>query len=192
MMRDLKVDANNPDAAVMKEATDVLARTGVIVYPTDTVYGIGCVLERECVRRVYGLKGRDFGSPLSVVFPNLEEVRHYTDVSPEQEEYVRREHMNGTTFILEKRDIPDYVTAGLNTVGVRIPDNRVCQALTDAVGPIVSTSANPSGEKAPDRVGEIEDSITEGVDLVLDAGPCRYGRPSRIIDLTRGFKVLRD
>lgn len=191
-MNKVTVDPENPAEEALSEAAKIVSGGGLIVYPTDTVYGVGCVLDEEPVKRVYALKGRGWDTPLSVAFSNLEEVRHYTFLSHEQEEYVTKEFMNGTTFILKKKHVPDYVTAGLDTVAVRIPASRVCLELLERTGPLVSTSANPSGGQAAASIEEVDERILEGVDVVLDAGRCMYGRPSRIIDLTRGGRVLRN
>ncbi|MFH1055032.1 MAG: L-threonylcarbamoyladenylate synthase [Candidatus Altiarchaeota archaeon] len=191
-MRVIRADPVDSDDTAILEAASVVLGGGVIVYPTDTVYGIGCVLGELAVRRVYAIKGRGSVSPLSVAFSSVEEVRHYTNMTRKQEEYVRKEHTNGMTFILEKKEIPDYVTAGLKTVGVRILDNNVCRKLIQRTGPLITTSANLSGGRAPTRVEEIDREVAENVDLILDGGPCKIGRPSRVIDLTRGYGVLRD
>lgn len=191
-MRVVTVDPVSPDAAAIEDAAQVVLDGGLIVYPTDTVYGIGCLLRRDCVDRVFQLKGRQESVPLSVAFASVEEVMHYTRLNDEQEEAIRKGHREHATFIVEKNEkIPDYVTAGLPTVGVRVPNSTVCRMLIGLTGPIVSTSANPSGEKAPASVEELNSSVAEGVDLVLDAGKCGSGRPSKITDLASG-RVVRD
>jgi L-threonylcarbamoyladenylate synthase len=190
-MEVLKVDPWRPQEPVIARACGVLNARGVIAYPTDTVYGIGCILQQECVGRVYRMKGRDFTAPLSVAFADVAQVRRYTKMTPEQEGRISREYKDGTTFILEKKEVPDYVTAGLVTVGVRIPDSNICRELILKCGPLISTSANPTGQTAPSRVSDMDESVKEGVDLVLDGGPCRFGKPSKVIDLTQGGRLLR-
>ncbi|MBD3388701.1 MAG: threonylcarbamoyl-AMP synthase [Candidatus Altiarchaeales archaeon] len=191
-MRALRTDPSDPDEEVVDAAVNALEKSGVIIYPTDTVYGVGCLLNEESVRRVYELKGRDFKNPLSVAFSDIEQVRHYTVLDGVSEGEILKGGWSAMSYILEKRGIPDYVTAGLRTVAVRVPESRLCRMIASRAGPIVSTSANPSGSPAPASVEEIDRSLIEGVELVLDGGRCRIGRPSKIIDLTECGRVVRD
>ena len=190
-MEALKIDEETPDDEIIRIVAEKLLKKSVIVYPTDTVYGIGCTLDEQPVKRIRELKGRKNQTPLSVAFSNIEQIRHYTIITPEQEKTINKLKHEGTTFILRKKNIPDYVTAGLPTVGVRIPDNNICKKLIEKIGPIITTSANPTGKPAPTKVEEINEMITSGVDIVVDGGPCKYARPSKIIDLTQEGKILR-
>jgi|WetSurMetagenome_2_1015567.scaffolds.fasta_scaffold288032_3 L-threonylcarbamoyladenylate synthase len=190
-MTTLKVDPARPASSAVFKAAEAVKGGKVIVYPTDTVYGIGCRIQEEPVRRVFAIKGRDFNSPLSVAFSSIEEAGLWTHMSKEQRETVAAKHRDGTTFILRKRGIPDYVTAGLPTVGVRIPDSLFCIQLIRETGPIITTSANPTGQPAPASFDEIDDKILSAADLAVDGGRCKYAKPSKIIDLTNQA-VLRD
>jgi len=193
-MKVIRVDAERPQDVVILSCAGVVSEGGVIVYPTDTVYGIGCILSEVPVERVYSIKGRVSKSPLSVAFAAIEDIRHYTFLSDEQEDEIERTYRDGMTFLLKKRKdkVPDFITAGLDTVGVRIPDSEVCRRLIRLTGPITTTSANISGFKPPTRVKEADEKILDSVDIVLDAGPCRIGKPSRIVDLTNNGELLRD
>jgi len=191
-MKVLKVDSKAPNPTAIQLAADILLEGGVIVYPTDTVYGIGSILKEEQIKRIFSIKGRDYKSPLSVAFANIKEVRHYAEVSGEQEAQILKEHKDGMTYILnKKKTIPDYVTAGLPTVGVRIPDDEVCRQLIRLSGPIITTSANPTGKPAPTSVKELDETIGNQVDLVLDAGPTKYKKPSTVKDLTKDNRIIR-
>ena len=191
-MNVLKINPERPQKEIIDEASKILLAGGVIVYPTDTVYGIGSILDDAAVNRVFSAKDRMFGRPLSVAFSDIEQVINYAVVDAEQLEKIRELWCEGTTFILNKRGVPDYVTAGLPTVGVRIPDSEVCRQIIRRTGPITTTSANLSGQNAPAEFSEIDRRILESVDLALDGGRCRLSRPSRILDLTSGGKILRE
>jgi L-threonylcarbamoyladenylate synthase len=191
-MKLVRADPESPDWSIITEIVDVLDEGGVIVYPTDTVYGIGCILEPQPVARVYSIKKRSSDMPLSVAFSSLEMVRHYTDLTAEQEEYIKKHVTEPYTFIVLKKNIPDYVTAGNPTVGVRIPASKICEKIINTIGqPITTTSANISGRPTPAGIEEASLDVLENVDLVVDAGPCRTGTPSTIIDLTKDGKILR-
>lgn len=192
-MKVLRVDPNAPNPTAIQLAADILLEEGIIIYPTDTVYGIGSILKEEPIKRIFAAKGRDFNSPLSVAFSDAEEVRHYAEVSAEQMALIGMEHRDGMTFILERKNtIPDYVTAGLPTVGARIPDSEICRQLIRKTGPIITTSANPTGKPAPTSIKELDEEIGNKADLVVDGGPTRHGKPSKIIDLTKDDRILRE
>jgi L-threonylcarbamoyladenylate synthase len=190
-MNIIRVDPENPDIMSISVAVETLQGGGVIVYPTDTVYGIGCMLNENSVKRVFAIKGRDFNSPMSVALASVDEVRHYAILSPQQEERIRDEYNRGTTFILKKKNMPDYVTAGLPTVGIRVPDSEICRQLIRKTGPLITTSANLKGQRAQSEFGLLDKGILKSVDLAVDGGKCKFGKPSMIIDLTSDGKVLR-
>jgi tRNA threonylcarbamoyl adenosine modification protein (Sua5/YciO/YrdC/YwlC family) len=182
----LSVDYQTPDPRVLKKTVEILKDGGLIIYPTDTVYGIGCLLKEESVRRISYIKNRDYGKPFSIACSNQKMIRHYTRV---------RQDLSGgpVTYIVEKTEnVPDFVTCGLGTVGIRVFEKGLVYEVVEACErPIVTTSANLAGAPAPKTVSEIEDVVIEGVDLVLDAGECVCGKPSTIIDLTQKGKILR-
>lgn len=165
----------------------------VLVYPTDTVYGIGCAINNiDGVERIFQIKCRSKDKPLSVAFSSLEMVKKYAEIRREEEEYMRAHINEPLTFIVKKKPlVADIVTAGKNTVGVRILNHEFMnRVLEEADTPIITTSANISGEEAPACVGDIKMRVLEKVDLVVDGGPCRVGKPSKVVDLTTG-RILR-
>lgn len=173
---------------IITDAVQVLKRGGVIGYPTDTTYGIGCAIsDLEAVDKVFELKGRDFGKPLSVAFSSIEMAKKYVDIS-EDDERVLRKHLPGPfTFLLEKNDlIDDKITAGLPKVGVRIPDFGITLKIINELGePIITTSANLLGE--PDAIKS--DDLKVKVDFIV-RGECSIGTSSTLIDLD-SKKILR-
>jgi L-threonylcarbamoyladenylate synthase len=192
-MKLLRTNADHFDGFLVSIVSQQIREGAVIIYPTDTVYGIGCSIDKvDSVKRIFEIKCREQDKPLSVAFPSIEMAKKYAEISPADEDYMK-EHINEPlTFVVKKKpSVPDFVTAGLDTVGIRIPDNEVLRKmLTAADMPIITTSVNFSGQKAPTKVGDIDMRIIEQVDLVIDSGPCRIGKPSKVIDLASG-KVLR-
>jgi len=163
----------------------------VFIYPTDTVYGIGCdALNEEAVKKVFEAKGRDFKKPLSVAFSDMKHLLRFVDINEEQRREMDAKLPGPYTFVVKNKHVPKIVTGGLDTVGVRIPKHDLIRELIRESGvPIVTTSTNLSGGPAPSHIYEIPDEIIEKVSFVIDAGKSGSGKPSTIIDLTTGKKL---
>ena len=192
-LRVIKIDSQNPEKDLILIGAKVIEEGGVIIYPTDTVYGIGCSLNVGSVARVFEIKKRDMKNPLSVAFSDIEMVKRYAFLDYEKEKFIREHIAEPYTFIVKKREnIPDIVTSKKKGVGVRIPNSRITRELIRCVGaPIITTSANIAGEIAPGCVDEINREITTRVDLIIDGGACGIGVASRIIDLESG-RIIRE
>jgi L-threonylcarbamoyladenylate synthase len=164
----------------------------VFIYPTDTVYGVGCdAMNEEAVAKVFKLKERSGKKPLSVAFHDVEELLNYVAVDSEQEAEIRGKLPGAYTFIVMNQRIPKLVTAGFDTLGVRVPDYLpIREIIRKAETPIITTSANLSGERPALTIHDLPAEILENVDFVLDAGKCGSGNPSTIINLVTG-KTLR-
>jgi L-threonylcarbamoyladenylate synthase len=187
------MSAENPEKKLVSYAAKAITNGKTIIYPTDTVYGIGCSINSpDSVLKVYSLKNRDLDKPLSIAFPDLETAKKYVLLSLKEEEFIKQRLGKPYTFIALKREnVPDNVTPGLDTVGIRIIDHQVVkQIITTAGVPIVTTSANISGKKAPVEYSEIDKVLLDNVDIAIDSGRCRIGTPSKIVDLRTG-KILR-
>lgn len=193
MTKILKISPDNPEEGKILCAAEFLRGGGLLIYPTDTVYGLGCSIYSPGMKRLFEIKKRNRDMPLSVAFSSIGMVEEYAIVGKKEGGFIKDNVDGPYTFILKKKSrIPGAVTAGKDTVGVRIPNHVVAQRIIEkAGGPIITTSANVSGTVAPVNVDEISDEIKEAVDLIIDSGPCRVGRPSRVIDLRSG-KVLRE
>lgn len=195
----------NPDATAnmrvispeaVAAAVQILRDGGLVVFPTDTVYGVGVALSRlDAVEKVYALKGRDRSKPLQVLLADAADATGVAaDLSPLAQMAVDRLLPGPVTLVVKNGELVDpQVVAGGKTVGIRVPDAAVCRALVAALGePIAATSANRSGEPSPVTATEAAAGIGSGVDLILDAGPCPAGRESTVIDLTgEAPRVLR-
>lgn len=189
MVRILKLKAIEP-SKIIEESKKVIENKGVIIYPTDTVYGIGGdATEMEVVRKVRAIKGLEKSKPLSVIMSDLKMIKQYCEVEG-GEEFTLKKYLPGPyTFILKlHRPLP--VTSDL-TIGIRIPEHNFSHQLSEAVGkPLISTSANKTGEEPPKSFEELDKSILEKADLAIDGGFTRYSGPSDVIDLVNK-KVIR-
>ncbi len=179
------------EEADFKELGRRIKSGAVFVYPTDTVYGLGCAITSEtAVGRVFKLKGRARGKPLSVAFGDLEQLLSYADAGRSREERLKKDLPGPHTFILKNKRVPKYVTGALETVGVRIPAHGPLRELIREAGePVVTTSANLAGGEPPANLEEVPGSIIEGADFALDGGRCGSGKPSRIENLLTGERL---
>ncbi|RBQ23390.1 Threonylcarbamoyl-AMP synthase [Candidatus Methanobinarius endosymbioticus] len=184
-MKTVKMDQNDPDLDLIDEAVEVLSPGGVILYPTDTVYGLGAnIFNEKAVEKVYNIKNRDYIKPLSVCVSSVEEV-HLIAVIPAEYENSLSKYLPGPfTFIFNKTDsIPDYFAKN-HKIGVRIPKNEISRKLAQNF-PITSTSANLSGKKTLKSPKEILSQLNEGIDFIVDVGSLEDSVPSTVVDLTR-------
>lgn len=163
----------------------------VFVYPTDTVYGIGCDATNEkAVRRIVEIKDRDAGKPLSVAFCDVNQMLGYVSASAAEKREIAGKLPGPYTFIITNKSLPKVVTAGFETVGARVPDYAPILRLIKAAGvPIITTSANISGKPPACSVDEVPESVLKKVDFALDGGKCCSGKPSTVIDLATGKRL---
>lgn len=190
----LVIDPNHPQPRHIARAVAVLEAGGLIAYPTDTHYGIGCDLHnRKAIERIYLLKQRPRNKPLSFVCSDLSEVSRYARLSNAAFPVVRKLTPGPYTFIMQATNlVPKIVTTRQKSVGVRIPKSPIALALVRGLGrPIASTSAStPDGDVLIDPL-EIQDRLGHGLELILDSG-LQLNEPSTVLDL-RGddIEVLR-
>jgi len=185
----LKIPLLDHDTA-FEAALDAITAGGLVIYPTDTLYGIGCdATNADAVKKLRSLKKRDSAKPLSILVSDFAMLLQYCNVSPEQEKVLHALLPGPYTFILPlKQRLP--VSESLE-VGIRVPEHAFMRAVSKSAGvPIVTTSANLSGEKGADRLSGVAREILDGADLAIDSGKCRYAQGSTVIDLIRE-KVLR-
>lgn len=184
-MKILKTSNTSPDEKVINEAIDVLADGGVIIYPTDTVYGLGAdIFNNKAVRRVFKIKQRNLLKPLSILVSNTDAIEVVAKISRYQKNALDKYLPGPYTFILNKKLIvPRVVTGGLTHVGVRVPENEIACKLA-GIFPITTTSANLSDEEVLSTPDEILEQLGCDVDLVIDVGPLESKNASTIVDLT--------
>lgn len=180
-MKILKVSKVGFDNAV-EEAVEILKRGGLVVYPTETCYGLGAVIDNlKAVERVYSVKRRPFDKPLTVIMSDVEMWGRYAYITPEALKLITRFLPGPLTIILWKKPtVPDLVNP--DRIGARIPGHPLAQAIVQKLNkPITATSANLHGGPNPYVV---EEAVSEGVDLILDYGELPRRPPSTIVDLT--------
>ena len=193
-MKVLKTGIDEVDEQIIHEAINVMADGGVILYPTDTVYGLGAnIFDNRAVRRVFEIKQRSFLKPLSILVRDVRAVNLVSKVSLSQREILNNYLPGPYTFILNKRKIvPRVITSGSTYVGVRVPDCKLACELA-SIFPITTTSANISDDEVLTKPSEILDQLDCKVDMVIDVGDLKSKKASSVIDLT-GFKpkIIRD
>lgn len=182
----LAIDSTNPQPHHIGRAVAVLEAEGVIAYPTDTYYGIGCDLfSKKAIERVYRLKNRDRRKPLSFVCADLSDITQYAKVSNFAYKVMRRLSPGPFTFVLEAtRTVPEIMTTKQKQVAIRVPDSPITQALIRGLGrPLLSTSASDpeEGEVLIDP-GDIKDKLGHGLDLIIDGG-LQLNEPSTVLSL---------
>lgn len=191
----LSVHPVTPQTRHIRRAAEVLRDDGVIVYPTDTVYGLGCdITSKHAVERIIGIKGRDPKKPMSFVCADLTHISRYARVSNFAYRILKRFLPGPYTFVLEaSREVPRLLLTKQKTVGIRIPDHPVCLELVRELGnPILSTSANLGGEDPLNDPAEIQRVLGGQVDLILECGVLPRV-PSTVVSLVGDrVEVLRE
>lgn len=184
-MKILKTNQNEVDKNVIDEAVKVLADGGVILYPTDTVYGLGAnIFNRKAVKKVYNIKKRSYLKPVSLLVSSKDAIPLVSKDSLNQLNFIDKYLPGPYTFILKKSKIvPRHLTSGSVNVGVRVPKSEIACSLAK-IFPITTTSANLSNKDTLDTPEEILKQLGCEVDLIIDVGPLKSGNPSTIIDLT--------
>lgn len=181
----LSINVDHPEPRKIRRAVDALQSGGVIAYPTDTVYGLGCDLtNKHAVERLYAIKGMDRSHPLAFVCPDLSDIARYAMVDNQVYRVLRRFLPGPYTFILEAtRDVPKLVQMRRKNVGIRVPACEATRALVRELGrPVVSSTAARPGEEPLVDPHEI-DATFRGLALVLDGGAGGVV-PTSVIDLT--------
>lgn len=178
---------NGFEAESIRQAVDVLAAGGVVAFPTETVYGLGAdALNPYAVAKIFEIKRRPTFDPLIIHIADLHSIDGIAECVPALASRIMARFWPGPlTIILKKKDtVPDIVTAGLSTVGIRMPSHQVALDLIKALGhPIAAPSANPFGYISPTKVKHVVKSFSDQVPIVLDGGDSRLGIESTIISV---------
>lgn len=174
------------DASAVDDVVAVLRKGGLIVYPTDTLYGLGAdAFNPDAVARVFAAKQRPSGQTVSVLVSDLDTAKDFAVISPRADTLCRRWLPGPLTLIFRPAaSAPKYLVSSENTVAIRVPKHAVALLLAKRFGPITATSANLHGKPAPVESWQAVEQLGEAVDLYLDAGPCPVGRESTIVDFT--------
>jgi L-threonylcarbamoyladenylate synthase len=180
----------------IEQAARIVREGGLVVFPTETVYGLGAnALDASAVRKIYALKGRPTTSPLIVHVASIEQARELAaEWLPEAERLARQYWPGPLTLVVPKKSaIPDEVTAGLATVGLRMPRHPVALEFLRAAGvPIAAPSANRFTQLSPTTAEHVREAFGAETPFLLEGGPCEVGLESTVIAVTReGLEVLR-
>ena len=184
----LKISRNSPEKVLVKQAAFIIKEGGLVAFPTETVYGLGAdALNAKAVAKIFEAKGRPADNPLIAHIADKKEVYRLAKEVPEEAELLMKEFWPGPlTIILKKANIvPDIVTAGLDTVAIRMPCHKVALALIkEAKTPIAAPSANLSGKPSPTDANHVIEDMMGRVDVIIDSGKTDIGVESTVIDLT--------
>ena len=188
------INPKNPQPRLIRKVVEVLKEGGVVGYPTDTIYGIGCDLfNPEAIRRIHRLKKLEGKKLLSFICSDLKDISRYAYVSTSAYKMMKRLLPGPYTFVLKATKlVPKIAMTKQNTVGIRIPDNKICLALVKELGhPIISTSVYKPDEGLYNDPAGIEERFGKQLDLVIDGGMI-VAEHSSMVDLTDDFpKVIR-
>ncbi len=187
----VEINPQHPQPRKIDRAVEALKRGGVIAYPTDTVYGLGCDLfNKKATDRLYQIKGAKKTQRMAFVCAELAQVARYAIVDDYAYRILKRHLPGPYCFIMDAtREVPKMIQTNRKTVGIRVPDNPVAIAIVEALGgPIISTTAARHDEE-PDPDARELDARFPQLDLILDAGACGL-TPSSVIDLTGNEPVV--
>ena len=172
-MKIFKMSSENPDMNLISEAIDIMADGGIILYPTDTVYGLGAnIFNNDAVKKIYEIKKRDHTNSLELI----------ADLNKDSRAIVDKWLPGPFTFILNKKKIVSPYVSASSKVGVRIPDYKIARLLA-SLFPITTTSANITNECTLSNPQDILKQIGNDIDLVIDVGDLGKAKPSTVIDL---------
>jgi L-threonylcarbamoyladenylate synthase len=184
----LNISPANPEDKPLVLAAEVIQAGGVIVYPTETLYGIGAnAWDGTAIAKVRAIKQRTDQKPILVVIHSRDQLRSLAATVNENARLLMDHFWPGplTLVFPASRQVPDMLSRGTGTIGVRIPSSPLCLRLLTLCGcPLTSTSANLSGQPSAQDVREIRRAIPKGIDLILDAGLLPHTLPSTVVDVT--------
>ena len=197
MVKILEVDSLSPRVEAIAEAATTIRTGGLVVYPTETVYGLGTdARSNEAVAKVFATKTRPLEYPIPVAVNSFELANQISELTPIAEIVFKKFLPGPLTLVVKAKPgkISELVTAGTENVGIRVPNYPVALKLIEFVGgPITATSANLSGKPAPTSLRGALEQLGKHIDLALNSGKCKLGTPSTVLDLTsEPPRILRE
>jgi tRNA threonylcarbamoyl adenosine modification protein (Sua5/YciO/YrdC/YwlC family) len=191
----LEINPTNPQKRLVRKAAEVVRNGGIIAYPTDTYYGIGCdIFNKSAIERVYKLKRRAKHKPFSFICSDLKNISQYAQVTNYAYKTMKRLLPGPYTFILQgSRLVPKIMLTKRKTAGIRVPDHAICLAMVRELGnPILSTTATDPEGAILELPVEIEERLGNALDLIIDGGPVP-SRPSSVVSLIEDKpEILRE
>lgn len=189
---------NNVDESELNKIKEILDNDGVIIFPTDTVYGIACnCFSEKAIKKVFDIKKRPENKPINVLSNNLDKIKLVSKNINEKEKFLINKYMPGAlTIILDKNEkVSDILTAGLDTIGVRIPKNNISLRILENVSyPLATTSANISGDSAGIKITDFLKEFDGVVDAIIDGGETDLKVASTIVraESDNKLKIIRE
>lgn len=190
----LKINPKNPSITQIRQAAKTIKSGKLVAFPTETVYGLGAnALDSKSVKKIFVAKGRPSDNPLIVHISDIADLGILADDIPSVAfDLIDRFWPGPLTIVLKKSKIvPDIVTGNLDTVAVRMPKNKIAQAIISESGvPIAAPSANIAGRPSPTTAKHVRDDLSGKINTIIDGGPTKIGIESTVIDLSRKTPVL--
>lgn len=190
----IKINFDEPTRDDLKEAADILRSGGLVAFPTETVYGLGAnALDESASGKIYGAKGRPSDNPLIVHIANPRDMEDLAEDIPGMAYQLAEVFWPGplTMIMRKKACIPYTTTGGLDTVGIRLPANRIARALISEAGVyIAAPSANLSGKPSPTTAEHVYKDLNGKIEMIIDGGKATHGLESTIVDLTGELPVI--
>lgn len=189
---------DNIDESELNKIKKILDNDGVIIFPTDTVYGIACnCFSEKAIKKIFDIKKRPANKPINVLSNSLDKIKLVSKNISEKEEILINEYMPGAlTIILDKNEkVPEILTAGLETIGVRIPKNNISLRILESVSyPLATTSANISGDSAGIKITDFLEEFDGVVDAIIDGGETDLKVASTIVrvESDNKLKIIRE
>jgi len=167
----------------IRAAIEIIKSGGTVVYPTETVYGLGAdAFSEEAVRKVYKIKRKVVTQPISIAVSSFEMLHKVAYTDSETSKIITELLPGPVTVLLKRKEIvPDILTAASEVIGVRFPDNEIATRIIKETGPITATSANVSGRYPPTCIEEVKIKA----DIIINSGKCKYSMPSTVVDMSR-------
>lgn len=193
----IQVDPINPQHDRILKASRIIKNGGIILFPTQYLYGLGAkALNTEAVDKIFDIKQRPYHKPLLILIDKQKDLDGLVQNIPSAAARIMKYFWPGAITIVfkAKKALPSNLTAGTGRIGVRMPHHPVALALVKAVGsPITATSANISGHSGCSELSDLDASMVDKLDLILDAGPLKGGIGSTIVDVTTdSMKIIRE
>lgn len=190
----ISVDADHPDDSLLMPAAIALRQGQLVAFPTETVYGLGAnALDADAVRAIYDVKGRPGDNPMIVHVTSVTDLLPLVQAMTPLAEKLFNAFSPGplTLVMLKSNIVPDVVTAGLETIAVRIPSHPVARRLIELAGvPVAAPSANRSGRPSPTRAWHVESDLTGRIPFIIEAGNSEFGLESTVVDVTSDVPVI--
>lgn len=190
------IELKEKDFTKLEEPAQIIKNGGIVVFPTETVYGIGAnALNAEAVKKIYEIKKRPLSKPITLLVNSIDMIERVAkDITPFEYAIIKKFFPGPLTIILQKKDVvPDIVTSGGSTVGIRMPANEIALELINRAGvPLATPSANISDKPSKTNIKDVMSDFPEGVDCFIDGGKSKIGVASTIVQVIDGVPhILR-